>query len=142
MRAAKQLRLQYGFTQQHLADYLGISKGMLAMYESGKRELPTAALLKLATLQQKTVNSLTPGTRQQFAAHLQKQQARAAKAMEAHAGKCAAAMALAKQQLAAMEKSYSQAVNALELVTRLRQQGNKENRVDFCTLSQASACAN
>ncbi len=121
MSGAKQVRRQYGLTQQQLADYLGITKGLLAMAELGKRTLPTAALLKLSLMQQKPAGSSTAGTEKKITARLEKQQAAAAKAMEAYARKCATEAALARKKLTLLKKNYDQAVNVLTLVSQLRQ---------------------
>lgn len=43
-------RKQLGITQEQMAEILGISMSLLSMYELGKRDLPTHALVKLATL--------------------------------------------------------------------------------------------
>lgn len=44
------IRNQLGITQEQMAEILGISLSLLSMYELGKRDLPTHALVKLATL--------------------------------------------------------------------------------------------
>lgn len=44
------IRAQLGITQEEAAELLGVSRGQLSMYELGKRDLPTHALVKLATL--------------------------------------------------------------------------------------------
>lgn len=46
----KRLRTSNGFTQDQLAEYLGIGRVMLAHFESGERKPSIAALEKLATL--------------------------------------------------------------------------------------------
>lgn len=43
-------RKQLGITQEQMAEILGISMSLLSMYELGQRDLPTHALVKLATL--------------------------------------------------------------------------------------------
>jgi len=51
MKATQQLRDQLGLSQQDLAQYLSITVSLLGMYEIGKRDLPTAALVKLAAIE-------------------------------------------------------------------------------------------
>ena len=46
----KQLRESNGFTQQQLADYLGINRVMLTYFETGERKPTIAELEKLASL--------------------------------------------------------------------------------------------
>ncbi|WP_136667891.1 helix-turn-helix transcriptional regulator [Flavobacterium sp. H122] len=44
------IREQLGITQEEASEILGVTRGQLSMYELGKRDLPTHALVKLATL--------------------------------------------------------------------------------------------
>lgn len=44
-------RAKLGLSQRQLAEQLGISKATISMAESGRRNLPTAALLKIAALE-------------------------------------------------------------------------------------------
>ena len=50
MNLTQFFRDQLGFSQEMMAIYLAVTKSQLSMYESGKRELPSAALTKLADL--------------------------------------------------------------------------------------------
>ncbi|MFN0081652.1 MAG: helix-turn-helix domain-containing protein [Ferruginibacter sp.] len=51
MSNIKMIREKFGITQQQLAQYLDVSHSAVALAETGKRLLPTAALIKLNTLQ-------------------------------------------------------------------------------------------
>lgn len=44
------IREQLGITQEEASEILGVTRGQLSMYELGKRDLPTHALVKMATL--------------------------------------------------------------------------------------------
>lgn len=44
------IRNQLGITQEQMAEILGISLSLVSMYELGKRDLPTHALIKLGML--------------------------------------------------------------------------------------------
>jgi transcriptional regulator with XRE-family HTH domain len=55
------LRNQHGFTQQRVADSLGISRGAYANYEIGTREPDAENLKKLAELYNVTVDYLLTG---------------------------------------------------------------------------------
>jgi len=46
-------RAKLGLSQRQLAEQLGISKAALSMAESGRRNLPAAALIKMTELQKK-----------------------------------------------------------------------------------------
>ncbi len=50
MKAAQLFRDQLGLSQELMAQYLGVTRSQLAMYEAGKRELSTSALAKLAEI--------------------------------------------------------------------------------------------
>ena len=50
MNAIKEIRGKYKLSQMQLAIYLGTSKSLLAMAETGKRELPMYAFKRLNTL--------------------------------------------------------------------------------------------
>ncbi len=51
MSNLKTIRDLFGITQQQLAQYLDVSHSAIALAETAKRLLPTAALIKLNTLQ-------------------------------------------------------------------------------------------
>lgn len=50
MKSTQLFRALLGLSQEVMAQYLCVTKSQLAMYEAGKRELPTAALAKLAEI--------------------------------------------------------------------------------------------
>ncbi len=50
MKTTQFIREQLGLSQESLAHYLSISISQLAMYETGKRELPTGTMTKLADI--------------------------------------------------------------------------------------------
>ncbi|WP_310380463.1 helix-turn-helix transcriptional regulator [Flavobacterium sp.] len=50
MKLTVSFRNQLGLSQEMMAIYLAVAKSQLSMYESGKRELPTASLVKLADI--------------------------------------------------------------------------------------------
>ena len=49
-RNIKLMREASGFTQQHVADFLGIQRSTYSNYETGDRELPLSVMEKLADL--------------------------------------------------------------------------------------------
>ena len=50
MKTTQLFREQLGLSQEAMAQYLGITKSQISMYELGKRELPTPALARLAAI--------------------------------------------------------------------------------------------
>jgi transcriptional regulator with XRE-family HTH domain len=46
----KSLRERFGYVQEKVADFLGISRELVSMYETGEREIPIEVLEKLSNL--------------------------------------------------------------------------------------------
>lgn len=46
----KSLREKFGYVQEKVADFLGISRELVSMYETGEREVPIEMLEKLSDL--------------------------------------------------------------------------------------------
>jgi len=46
----KSLREKFDYVQENVAEYLGISRELVSMYETGEREIPIDALEKLSNL--------------------------------------------------------------------------------------------
>lgn len=57
----KEVRAHYGFAQEFLADYLGVSRSLLSMAESGRRELSGKSSLRLLKLYMAISAPLTKG---------------------------------------------------------------------------------
>ena len=47
MSATREIRLQFGITQQHLANFLDVSNATISMADANRRDLPYEALKKL-----------------------------------------------------------------------------------------------
>ena len=58
MSAAKSIRERLGLSQDELAGYLNLSKAYISMVESGRRSLPTAAVVKIGKLEQLLAGTL------------------------------------------------------------------------------------
>ncbi|OJW54518.1 MAG: hypothetical protein BGO55_11710 [Sphingobacteriales bacterium 50-39] len=46
----KSLREKFGYVQENVAEYLGISRELVSMYETGEREIPIEVLEKASNL--------------------------------------------------------------------------------------------
>jgi len=46
----KSLREKFGYVQESVADFVGISRELVSMYETGEREIPIAVIEKLSDL--------------------------------------------------------------------------------------------
>lgn len=116
----KSFRKEWGLTQEELAALLDITRGMLAMYESGRRQLPIAASEKLATLYQLLQQ---PVGKSMPAASVQRRQdtqlAKAEKLLKARARKAALEAAHAASVLDKMQQRYRQLQQKMILIQTL-----------------------
>ncbi len=46
----KSLREKFGYVQEKVADFLGVSRELVSMYETGEREIPIEVMEKLSDL--------------------------------------------------------------------------------------------
>lgn len=112
----KNFRKQWGLTQEELAALIGVTRGLLSMYESGRRQLPTPASIKLAELylllQQPSTSKLRSALQQRQLA----QQTKTAKLLNDRAGKAAMEAARAARVLNNMRQRYKQLYQKMQLV--------------------------
>ena len=54
----KELREEYDYKQEHLAQLLGVKQNAYSQYETGKRQVPLDALIKLAQFYDVSVDYL------------------------------------------------------------------------------------
>ncbi|MCF3112068.1 helix-turn-helix transcriptional regulator [Niabella sp. CC-SYL272] len=113
----KTLRSQWGLTQEELAALIGVTRGLLSMYESGRRQLPTPASIRLAELylllQQPSTSKLHSTALQQ---RQLEQQTKTAKLLNDRAGKAAMEAARAARVLDNMQQRYEQLSQKMLLV--------------------------
>ena len=126
MKATQLFRDQLGLTQEVMAQYLGITRSLLAMYEAGKRELPTTALAKLADItlffeQKKT-------TAKETSKHLKQQELEVKKLLKHHAKELEYNQIKEQRLLEALEKKHSQSLELNSLALHL--QSNKDLQAD------------
>lgn len=113
----KNFRKQWGLTQEELAALIGVTRGLLSMYESGRRQLPTPASTRLVELhlllQQPSkgkVSSLVLQQRQLA------QQTKTTKLLNDRAGKAAMEAARAARLLDKMQQRYGQLYQKMRLI--------------------------
>lgn len=146
MSATRKIRETLGFSQQELADYLGVSRSRISMAEGRRRELPTAALLKIGALEKIIQNNLPcKGT------HLQKQFDKDAGVMRRFAQQCSHEAEAAKKILRRMQQDYGRCLQALAAIEQLQnmlpqEKTNKKDQLclelqQLKTLKKLSACA-
>lgn len=103
----KTLRSQWGLTQEELAALIGVTRGLLSMYESGRRQLPTPASIRLAELhlllqQPATIKAVPAALQKREAALLAKTE----KQLNARAQRAAMEAARAARLLDKMQERY------------------------------------
>lgn len=105
----KNFRKQWGLTQEELAALIGVTRGLLSMYESGRRQLPTAASTRLGKLhlllQQPPAGKVLSASLQQ---RQQAQQTKTAMLLSKRAAKAAMEAARATRMLDKMQRRYGQ----------------------------------
>ncbi len=126
MSSTKIIRAYYGFTQAQLSIFLGISNSLLRLVETGRRILPTQALLKLnelhAHMQQPTAHS----KHKAITTHIQKHTPQHTRQLHAHHKELLYQAALHKKKMDAMQTKHTQALQALTLVHALQLKAAKQ----------------
>jgi DNA-binding transcriptional regulator YiaG len=127
MQGIKRIREVMQLSQEQLAPYLGVTRSQLAMVETHRRDLPTAALLKLAQLETSLKNNMhhKPETPQ---LHTTKDLTQ----IKQFAKKCCREAELIQAKLERMQTSYQHAQQTLLAVGQLQAQTatGKTNRKD------------
>lgn len=118
-RRPETFREQISITQQHLAEYLGISRSLLSLYEKGLRNLPASADIKLSKLQLSYLQLQQAKTKTKADSlypYLQKDHDKTKKEIKNHAAICSYKKQLAERQLNSMGKEYEKAIALLGLL--------------------------
>lgn len=122
MNDIKKLRGGLGLSQEQLAIYLNIERGLLSMAEIGKRELPTDALLKLNTLQQNIPKSILPKTTHLVATEITQQKSNLQTFVQQLQQLFLQKALHLQKQLTAIENKYTTSVLLLQAIRKLQQQ--------------------
>ncbi|WP_018627332.1 helix-turn-helix domain-containing protein [Niabella aurantiaca] len=113
----KNFRKQWGLTQEELAALIGVTRGTLAMYEIGRRQLPTPANTQLIVLHR--LLQQPPEGKVQFTALRQQQEAqqtKTTKLLSNRAEKAAWEAARATRILHKMQQRYRQLQQKMLLI--------------------------
>ncbi len=154
----KNVRQELRFTQEELAVILGVSRGLISLYDKGKRNLPAKALEKLSRIQLLITKAETqkPQPCRKMLALQQKHRKRAQDLLHAQAKKAAAQAVRLTMEIAAARERFRQMENKLNLIQLLIQQapeGSREWKVlnnieeqllyafDVCNPTSEYACA-
>lgn len=126
MKTTQLLRDQLGLSQEMMANYLKITLSQLAMHETGKRDLPTAALVKITEIllffEQKQKNA------KEEKEFLKQQQAKVRQILTQQTKELEYKQIKEQRVLDKIQKKYNQNVQLHSLVQHL--QKNKKTHTD------------
>ena len=109
MNIIKNFREQLGLSQQDLAGYLLIAKSQISMVESGLRELPTPALIKLAFFEQASLVTID--------SMLQNNDTNSVQQLDAIKKK----IILLEKKFATMKNNYNQGLRLLQAISKIKE---------------------
>ena len=124
MKTSQIIREQLGLSQEIMAYYLGITKSLLAMYERGKREIPTAAMVKLAEMEL-FLNQKQEISKQESEL-LNKQEAKVQELIERHSKELEYKLIKEQRKLDAIQKKYNQSLKLNSFVAHLQKNESKQ----------------
>ncbi|WP_310379052.1 helix-turn-helix transcriptional regulator [Flavobacterium sp.] len=133
MKAKQLLRDQLGLSQEVMAKYLCVTRSQLAMYEAGKRELPTAAIVKLAEIT--LFLEQNKASRKEDDKLLKKQELEVKTLLKYHAKELEYKQIKEQRMLEAIKKKHNQSLQLNSLALHL--QKNKSAQADIL-LQQAT----
>lgn len=134
MKVSQLIRVQLGLSQEIMAYYLGVSKSLLAMYEKGKREIPTAAMVKLAEMEL-FLNQNQKNFKQDNEL-LNKQQSKVQNLIEKKIIELELKQIKEQRKLDAVQKKHEQSLKLNLFVTHL--QSNKSKLAEFIQMQAFS----
>src|SRR5688572_27891068 len=122
MSATSTIRQALGISQQQLAHYLGVSRSHIALAETSRRLLSTAALLKLHELEQALTNSSTTAS---TTALLAQQQEAANAALAARLKELTYQREQLTLTLQQLQGQQQQCIHTLQVCQQLQAQGKQ-----------------
>ena len=132
-----------GLNQEHLAIYLDIERGLLSMVEIGKRELPTASLIKLNELVESILQSNLPETQSLTLLEIENQKIDLQQFLLYHQNFIAQKILFLQKKLKGIETNYTNALQLLQMV-RIKQQkisNTTKNKKDVLWFAATEAMA-
>lgn len=128
MKNLNAIRINLGLSQFEMAHYLQIHRSQLTMYEQGKRDLPTHALVKLAEMELFLLNYNAQSSKSLplEAEQLQK----AAEILEKHQKEIAFKQTVLQKKLENLQTNYKYNINLLEFLTELEEKNAAANTLE------------
>ena len=115
MNIIKNFREQLGLSQQDLASYLSLAKSQISMVESGLRELPTPALIKLAFFEQASLVAIEDIKKNKNTE------------IEKHVDYCKKKIILLEKKYITMKSNYNQGLKLLQAINKSRESLTNSN---------------
>lgn len=113
---SKTVREQYGLTQQELADYLGVSKSYIGMYEQHRCALPADAAIKLSGMLVHHYSKAADISKAHAAAPDETWHPHYAKEIKRAIFKQHNKLAVAEKELETMQQTFAQSVHVVHYV--------------------------
>lgn len=128
MRKRENIRDAFGISQEELAIVLKITRSQLAMFETGKRELPSTAIIQLAEMLrylQENASKSADTTSLLKAQAIQKEKALEEMRKENHFKQLAL-----ERKLKVLEKKHKASLSAFQLMKYLEKQDSKNGKLE------------
>lgn len=120
MHWIQELRDKYGIQQIELAMFLDVSRSTISLTEINKRDLPTKAMIELLPFIKDESTELSVDIADKLNSLLAEDEALKAKQIQRALRNSQLKLIRAQRKLETMQTKYQQALNALQLATRLQ----------------------
>ena len=126
MKKDKKIRTSLLFSQEEIALLLGIKRSVWTMYEGGRRDLPTTALLKLSKLTN-YLDTLSQLTEREFSYH-KTQQAKKQELLLKQMENNKIEQLLLEKKIKQLQHNYQKAAKTIEFVTLYKEKEDLTDR--------------
>ncbi len=128
MKNLNAVRINLGLSQLEMASYLQIHRSQLTMYEQGKRDLPTHALVKLAEMELFLYN-YTSQPSPSFPLEAEQLQ-KATEIFEKHQKEVAYRQLILQQKLEVLQTNYQYNIRLLAFLTEMQEKNADANGLE------------
>ena len=128
MRKRENIRDAFGISQEELAIVLKITRSQLAMFETGKRELPSTAIIQLADMLRYLQEDASKSA--DTTSLLKAQEIQKGKALEEMRKENHFKQLVLEKKLNALEKKYKANLAAFQLMKYMKKQDTKNGKLE------------
>jgi transcriptional regulator with XRE-family HTH domain len=128
MKNLNAIRINFGLSQLEMATYLQIHRSQLTMYEQGKRDLPTHALVKLAEMELFLYN-YTSQPSPSFPLEAEQLQ-KATEIFEKHQKETAYKLLILQKKLEKLQANYKYNIRLLAFLTEMEEKNADANGLE------------